>query len=39
MRKNPNLELVARPSSASPASGYQKVHKEEQQDIIERAFR
>lgn len=39
LRQNINLELVARPSSASPASGYQKVHKQEQADIVERAFK
>lgn len=33
-----NWELVSRKSSASPATGYQKVHAKEQQDIINKAF-
>ncbi len=38
MRQNLNLELIARPSSASPATGYAKSHKQEQDYIIEKAF-
>jgi len=33
-----DLELVSRKSSASPATGYAKVHIKEQKDIVERAF-
>lgn len=33
-----DLELISRKSSASPATGYKKVHDREQQDIIDRAF-
>lgn len=32
------LELVARKPSSSPATGFAKVHKEEQADIVARAF-
>jgi 2-oxoglutarate dehydrogenase E1 component len=33
-----DLELISRKSSASPATGYAKVHAKEQNDIVERAF-
>jgi 2-oxoglutarate dehydrogenase E1 component len=33
-----NAELVARRVSASPATGYAKVHEVEQKDLVERAF-
>ena len=33
-----DLELISRKSSASPATGYKKVHDKEQADILERAF-
>ncbi|MCP4438752.1 MAG: 2-oxoglutarate dehydrogenase E1 component [Aureispira sp.] len=33
-----DLELISRKSSASPATGYKKVHDREQQDIVDRAF-
>ncbi|MTI20683.1 2-oxoglutarate dehydrogenase E1 component [Fulvivirga sp. RKSG066] len=33
-----NIELVSRKASASPATGYAKVHKEEQARIVEKAF-
>lgn len=33
-----NIELVSRKSSASPATGYAKVHKLEQEKIINKAF-
>ena len=33
-----DLELVARKASASPASGFTKVHEQEQKEIISRAF-
>ena len=33
-----DLKLVARKSSASPATGFSSVHKREQADIVERAF-
>jgi 2-oxoglutarate dehydrogenase E1 component len=32
------LELVARKASASPATGYSKVHKAEQEKIVNQAF-
>jgi len=32
------FEFVSRKSSASPATGYSKIHKEEQADIVNRAF-
>src|SRR6218665_2325864 len=32
------LELIARKSSASPATGYGKVHKAEQEEIIRKAL-
>jgi len=34
-----DIELVSRKASASPATGYAKVHKEEQAKIIENAFK
>lgn len=34
-----NLDLIARKASASPATGYSKVHKEEQADIVNKAFK
>jgi 2-oxoglutarate dehydrogenase E1 component len=33
-----NLKLVSRKSSASPATGFKKVHDQQQQDIIDQAF-
>lgn len=33
------FEFVSRKSSASPATGFAKVHKEEQADIVNRAFK
>jgi 2-oxoglutarate dehydrogenase E1 component len=30
--------MISRKSSASPASGYQKVHVKEQEEIINKAF-
>lgn len=33
-----DLELVARKSSASPATGFKKVHEAQQEDILARAF-
>ncbi|ELR71368.1 2-oxoglutarate dehydrogenase E1 component [Fulvivirga imtechensis AK7] len=33
-----NLELISRKASASPATGYAKVHKIEQSRIVEKAF-
>jgi 2-oxoglutarate dehydrogenase E1 component len=33
-----DLELISRKSSASPATGYKKVHDQEQASILERAF-
>jgi 2-oxoglutarate dehydrogenase E1 component len=36
--QNRNLKLIARKSSASPATGYAKIHEQEQQQIINQAF-
>jgi 2-oxoglutarate dehydrogenase E1 component len=33
-----DLELISRKSSASPATGYKKIHKQEENDILTRAF-
>lgn len=33
-----NWDVVSRKASASPATGYQKVHAKEQQDIVNKAF-
>jgi 2-oxoglutarate dehydrogenase complex, dehydrogenase (E1) component, and related enzymes len=32
------LNLIARKESASPATGFKKVHDEQQKDIVNRAF-
>jgi 2-oxoglutarate dehydrogenase E1 component len=37
MRKDP-IEVIARKSSASPATGFKKVHDSQQQEIVEKAF-
>jgi len=36
---NLDLKVVARKVSASPATGYAKVHKQEQAEIVEKAFK
>jgi len=36
--RDAEIDFVARKSSASPATGYKKVHDEQQQDIVDRAF-
>jgi len=36
--KEQNLTLISRKASASPATGYAKVHAEEQQSLIDQAF-
>lgn len=36
--RNPNIELVSRKATASPAVGYGKMHKKEQEEIIKKAF-
>jgi 2-oxoglutarate dehydrogenase E1 component len=36
--QNRNLKLIARKSSASPATGYAKIHEKEQQSLVEQAF-
>ena len=33
------LQVVARPASASPATGSSSSHKREQEELMERAFR
>ena len=37
MRKDP-IELISRPSSASPATGFKKVHDKQQAQLVEKAF-
>lgn len=37
-KRKADLHLVARKSSASPASGYVKIHKKEQAELVDRAF-
>ncbi|MEM7548039.1 MAG: 2-oxoglutarate dehydrogenase E1 component [Bacteroidota bacterium] len=37
--KRPDMEIVARKPSASPATGYAKVHAEEQKKIVNAAFK
>lgn len=37
MRKDP-IELISRPSSASPATGFKKVHDAQQAELINKAF-
>ncbi len=36
--KEQNLKLISRKASASPATGYAKVHAQEQEEIINKAF-
>ncbi len=36
--KEKNLQLISRKASASPATGYAKVHAEEQKSLIDQAF-
>lgn len=36
--RNQDIELLARKSSASPATGYKKVHAEQQQELIDTAL-
>jgi 2-oxoglutarate dehydrogenase E1 component len=36
--RNQDIELIARKSSASPATGYKKVHAEQQAELIRKAF-
>ena len=33
-----NLEVVSRPAASSPAKGFSKIHKQEQADLITKAF-
>ena len=37
MRRDP-IELVSRDATASPATGFKKVHDKQQQDLVDRAF-
>jgi 2-oxoglutarate dehydrogenase E1 component len=37
MRKDP-IELVSRPASASPATGFKKIHDQQQAELINTAF-
>ncbi len=37
LRREP-IELISRPSSASPATGFKKIHDQQQADLIEKAF-
>ncbi len=36
--QNTDIKLIARKSSASPATGYKKVHDQEQEELITKAF-
>jgi 2-oxoglutarate dehydrogenase E1 component len=36
--KYANMEVIARKASASPATGYAKVHAQEQTDLIRKAI-
>ena len=36
--RNPEIEVIARTVSASPATGFKKVHDEQQKELVERAF-
>jgi 2-oxoglutarate dehydrogenase E1 component len=36
--KNINFYIISRQASASPATGYNKVHQKEQEQIIDTAF-
>ncbi|MEQ8926916.1 MAG: 2-oxoglutarate dehydrogenase E1 component [Fulvivirga sp.] len=36
--RDPNMKVISRKASASPATGYAKVHKKEQADIVAKAF-
>ncbi len=38
MHYDRNLEVISRKASASPATGYNKIHEKEQQEIIHKAF-
>ena len=38
LRKDP-IELVSRPASASPATGFKKVHDGQQAELIDAAFK
>ncbi len=38
LRREP-IELISRPASASPATGFKKIHDEQQAEIIELAFK
>ncbi len=38
MFRDANLEIISRRTAASPATGYHKQHKQEQDDIIQRAL-
>ncbi|PKQ70073.1 2-oxoglutarate dehydrogenase E1 component [Raineya orbicola] len=38
MHYDRNLEVISRKASASPATGYNKIHEKEQQEIIQKAF-
>ncbi len=36
--RNVDIQLISRKSASSPATGYKKVHDQEQQDIVDSAF-
>lgn len=38
MMRSTGIEVVARKASASPATGFKKVHDKEQKDLVDRAF-
>jgi len=36
--RNPDIDVVSRPTSSSPATGFKKVHDVQQRELIEKAF-
>ena len=38
MLRHTNIEIIARKASASPATGFKKVHDQEQQQLVDIAF-
>ena len=38
IKKNIELENISRRATASPATGFKKVHEEQQAEIVDKAF-
>ena len=38
MLRKTNIEVIARKASASPATGFKKIHDKEQKDLVDKAF-